>query len=79
MSILASAAKASRIAALEANHAVVNTKVTSSPQTAAQIAAAAPSAAANAGDATRKLSVLVDEGLAARSAGDPNTATYTLA
>lgn len=67
---------ANRKSKLEPSHLAHANAVTSTPQTAAQLAAQLGGKAA---DSTKKLSLLLDEGLVKRGPGDPNTATYTLA
>jgi hypothetical protein len=66
--------KAFRLAKLTTAHVTVQSALSSTPQSIAQIAA---SCGITADDAERKLSLLVDESLAARSVGTRATATYT--
>jgi len=68
--------KSFRISKLEAHHVATYTKVTASAQTIAAIAA---QLGISFDDAEKRLSLLVDEGLAVRTSGGRTTATYVLA
>lgn len=74
MSILQPAAKTARVTSLAPTHQTVNTIVAAAPKTPAAVAS---SVGITAVEATHRLSYLVDEALASRGPGDPNTATYT--
>jgi DNA-binding MarR family transcriptional regulator len=72
------ASKAFRTSKLETKHATVLSALSSAPQTSAQIAAAIGTTAA---DAVKKLSILIDEGLAIqnKSAKGASLDSYQLA
>ena len=76
MSILNSKTKAVRTANLATGHMTVLNALTSAGQSLAQIAA---SCGITQDDAEKKLSGLVDEALATRTAGSRTTARYALA
>jgi hypothetical protein len=68
--------KAYRLSKMTATHVTVQSGLSSTGKTVAQIAA---SCGITADDAERKLSAIVDEGLAVRTPGDRTTARYTAA
>lgn len=68
--------RASHVSKLDAPHTTVLGALTSTGQSVAAIAA---SAGITVGDAEKRLSLLVDEGLCTRTRGDRTTALYTVA
>jgi hypothetical protein len=68
------AQKAVRVSKLEPKHQTINALLTAQGQT---LAALATAAAVSQDLAERQLSLLVDEGLAARTKGSRTTALYT--
>jgi hypothetical protein len=74
--MLTPAMKTFRLAKMTAAHLTVNSALSSTPQSIAQIAA---SCGITADDAERRLSSLVDESLATRTVGDRITARYIAA
>jgi len=71
---MSQATKAFRISKLEPHHVTALNVLSSTPQTLAAIASALGT---TQDDAEKKLAILIDEGLAARTVGSRTSAKYT--